>query len=261
MAAGPAVAQTVGGRVVSGDRDPQPVAGALVILLDSTGVAHRAVLTDALGRYVLSAPAPGSYMLQVRRAGNTAVATEPFLLVGAATAHLDLRLAPRVYTLKPVTVVSDAASAPVGMLAGFYQRMARGWGSYITREEIRKRGARQISELLYGRPDVRVIRRSELQSTVRVGTELSRLNVGPLSLGEDGTPQLAADAPLPCSPMMYVDGVAFGRADDVLDQVGPTDIEGIEIYRRATEVPPEFGGLQARCGVILVWTRRAQPGM
>jgi hypothetical protein len=61
--------------------------------------------------------------------------------------------------------------------------------------------------------------------------------------------------------MMYVDGVAFGRADDVLDQVGPTDIEGIEIYRRATEVPPEFGGLQARCGVILVWTRRAQPGM
>jgi hypothetical protein len=134
--------------------------------------------------------------------------------------------------------------------------MERGWGLFITREEIERRGARRISDLLYGLPDVRVVRRSELESTVRFGTELSRVNVGPLSQGDDGAPQVVADVPLRCAPLLYVDGMKFGRADEVLDQVGPAEIEGIEVYRRSSEVPPEFGGIYARCGVILVWTRR-----
>ena len=32
-------------------------------------------------------------------------------------------------------------------------------------------------------------------------------------------------------------------------------ISGIEVYTGAATVPPQFGGVDRRCGVIAVWTR------
>ncbi len=250
----PLPAQAVRGFVVSGT-PMAPVAGVFVLLVDTAGTVSRAGVSDSTGAYALLAPVAGIYTLQVQSGGYGPFLSDPFPLPRGQTLQLDLHVPRRIYTLPAVTIAGEAG-APAGVLSGFYERLDRGWGIFFTRDEIQKRGARRISDLLHGLPDVRVIRRSDIESTVRFGTELARVNVGPLSLGEDGAHQIVGDSPLRCSPLLYVDGIKFGRADEVLDQVGPTDIEGIEIYRRATEVPPEFGGLYARCGVILVWTRR-----
>lgn len=252
----PLVAQRITGRIVAGT-PAIPLGGAFVLLVDSTGAVTEVTLTDSVGVYTLTAPGAGAFSIEVRRDGATGVMSELFTLARGQTAYLDLALASRIVTLPPVTVVASAAVPTTGVLAGFYERLSRGWGYFITRDEIERRGARHIADLLHGIPDVRVIRRSELESTIRVGTELTRINAGPLSVGEDGSPNVVSDQPLRCSPILYLDGVKFGRVDDVLDQIGPSEIEGIELYRRATEVPPEFGGIYARCGVILVWTRRA----
>jgi hypothetical protein len=32
-------------------------------------------------------------------------------------------------------------------------------------------------------------------------------------------------------------------------------IGGIEVYRSAAEIPPQFNGSGAACGVIVIWTR------
>jgi hypothetical protein len=249
-------AQTVSGRVVSGS-PPAPVGGAFVLLVDSLGVVTQAALSDSEGSYVLVAPSMGLYTVRVQRGSYATTNSGPVRLSDGEAIRVDMHLPRPALLLPPVTITAPARAHPTGVLAGFYERMEKGWGYFITREEIEKRGARRISDLLHGIPDVRVIRRSELESTVRVGTELSRINVGPLSLGTDGAPQIVVDTPFRCSPILWVDGSKFGRADEVLDQVGPTDIEGIEFYRRSSEVPPEFGGIYARCGVLLIWTRRS----
>ena len=90
----------------------------------------------------------------------------------------------------------------------------------------------------------------------------------------------------PCHPRVYVDGLivilgdARVRGTDIYgfpeqptevradpadrpeialdDFVMPQDVEAIEVYRRASEVPAHFGGMSTatQCGVIAIWTRR-----
>ncbi|RMH14199.1 MAG: hypothetical protein D6701_11515, partial [Gemmatimonadetes bacterium] len=50
--------------------------------------------------------------------------------------------------------------------------------------------------------------------------------------------------------------VSLERGD--LDLIRPEDIEAIEVYRGASEVPAEFGGSDAGCGAIVIWTRRGR---
>ncbi|MBW3661015.1 MAG: carboxypeptidase-like regulatory domain-containing protein, partial [Gemmatimonadetes bacterium] len=69
-----AVAQTVAGTVVE-ERTGQPVAGAIVSLLDASGGERGAVLTDAVGEYEIGAPGAGRYRLRIERIGYRTVYT------------------------------------------------------------------------------------------------------------------------------------------------------------------------------------------
>ncbi len=61
-------AQTLGGTVF--DRsDDTPVSGALVRLVDTTGVAVAMSVSDDVGEYRLIAEAPGTYRIEARRLG------------------------------------------------------------------------------------------------------------------------------------------------------------------------------------------------
>ena len=55
----------------------------------------------------------------------------------------------------------------------------------------------------------------------------------------------------------YVDGTSYplyGQSIDVMVQV--VDIGAIEVYPGGATVPPQFGGREAACGVIAIWTRQ-----
>ena len=39
-----------------------------------------------------------------------------------------------------------------------------------------------------------------------------------------------------------------------LDWISPDAVSAMEIYRSTAEVPPQYGGSDASCGVILIWT-------
>ena len=46
---------------------------------------------------------------------------------------------------------------------------------------------------------------------------------------------------------------------DEIDQfISPMDIEAIEVYRSASEVPARFTTAASNCGVILIWSRRGR---
>lgn len=61
-------AQTLGGTVFDMS-DDTPVSGALVRLVDTTGVAVAMSVSDEVGAYTLSADAPGTYRIEARRLG------------------------------------------------------------------------------------------------------------------------------------------------------------------------------------------------
>jgi hypothetical protein len=44
-----------------------------------------------------------------------------------------------------------------------------------------------------------------------------------------------------------------------IDQIlSPYEVEAVEVYRRAGEVPAQFG--PESCGAIVIWTRQRPPG-
>jgi hypothetical protein len=56
-----------------------------------------------------------------------------------------------------------------------------------------------------------------------------------------------------CPPAYYVDGIPRRLGGALDGEFSTYDIEGVEIY--FGNVPPQWGGSQAMCGVIVIWTR------
>ena len=79
--------------------------------------------------------------------------------------------------------------------------------------------------------------------------------------GNNYTVQSSRAGNMSCPMQWYLDGSPFDNSDNSLDQMlRPDDIEGIEIYKSASEVPVQYQGQHASCGTILVWTKRAAGG-
>jgi hypothetical protein len=55
-----------------------------------------------------------------------------------------------------------------------------------------------------------------------------------------------------CHPTWYIDGI---EVHSFHENTPIRDIYGIEIYRGTGEIPAEYGGSNAGCGVIAMWTK------
>jgi Carboxypeptidase regulatory-like domain len=99
----PAAAQTVQGRVL---QPPQatPIAGALVVLVDSAGRDLSRAASSATGGFVLAAGRPGRYSVAVRQIGWKTWRSESFELAAGQTYPLVLRVEAEPYALQTITV-------------------------------------------------------------------------------------------------------------------------------------------------------------
>jgi hypothetical protein len=130
----------------------------------------------------------------------------------------------------PELTVEARHSRLLPRFADFERRRQTGIGAYITREEIRARGYMKVGEALRSLKGVRV-NCTEVDCIV----QMSR-------------------APINCHPTYYVDG---RLARSFAESTPMNDVQGIEVYRGAAEMPGEFAGAGAMCGVIVIWTRAA----
>ncbi len=235
------------------DKKPEPVAGIGVIdgavtdtLLRPLGSADVSVVgvgshvtTSESGRFrFLQVPA-GQYLLVVRRIGFA-----PTSGIIEVPANDTLRLS---YTLTRATNMMDTVRVRATRLtlrmAEFEQRRAAGIGQFITQEQIEKRGSRDASDFLR---TLRGIDVSRITNTQFAGTiALSKREGG--SVGGDGTGA--------CAMQVILDGIILPRFFNLDLLPPPKQIAGIEVYSGAATVPPQFGGADRRCGMILVWTR------
>lgn len=142
--------------------------------------------------------------------------------------------------LPPLSVrASRGARSP--KTRGFERRRRRHpAGVFVGREEIERRDPRRLSDLIRGVAGVTPVRPPGAGGRPRM-----RMNRTQTLPGRR-----------PCRVRYFVDGLPLPkRSAWRIDDFAPEDVEGIEIYRGVSEVPPRFQRRDDRCGVVVIWTR------
>jgi hypothetical protein len=199
----------------------------VVGIQDNTGRTE----SDASGAYRIAVAEIGTVRLIARRIGY-APDTMSVVLVAGATAHADFVMKQAVQPLPGETVV---ANPMLGKMGAFNRRRSRGVGAFVTRADIEQRQPGRISELLRYIPGVGV-------------TQESAGDPDPVHMQRSMSSVIRS-----CSVQLYVDGHPYLNGS--VDDFSPGSIEGVEIYRSASEIPADFRSHDAACGVISLWTR------
>jgi hypothetical protein len=226
----PAGAQVLQGRVLDLDTS-LPVAMASVVLMNESGEKVVTQIANLNGRFRLVAPEPGTYLVYAEGLGYLASIDGPLSLEASDTILVEYHLAPHPLQLDSISIEVESQSRMLDLM-GFYDRRRVGLGKFVERKEIQERDPLRLADFLVTVPGVYV--RDE-----RVYLRGGLIAGGLLNQG-------------PCPPKIYLDGVVVEGND--LDWISPDAVSALEVYRSTAEVPLQYGGPDASCGVILIWT-------
>jgi hypothetical protein len=188
-------------------------------------------VSDDSGSYRLSGVAAGSIKVSVRRIGY-APETLTVVVAAGAVVRADFTLRVSAAALDADVIEADPLR---GKMGAFNKRRSRGVGSFITRAEIEKRQPASMSELLRYVPGVGV-------------TQQMAGEPQPVHMQRSVKSSMQS-----CVVQVYVDGHPYPNGS--VDDFQPMAIEGVEVYRSASEIPADFRTRDATCGVISLWTR------
>jgi hypothetical protein len=249
LLAGSASAQTVRGWVLD-ETDGQPVRGTVLAVLHAERDTVLARQLAADGSFQILVRDTGTYRLWVEALGYAPLIVALDLHTGTVLT-LELKLRPDALALDPVRVVAERRE-PVYM-QDFRRRQSSGFGRFVTREDIEQTGGASLPDVLQTVPGLRLV-------DYAVGSRIVPL-VATRALSASGD----------CFAALYVNGVRqfemrtdqpggpvdpgmLAQAEDMF-RLSASEIEAVEVYRGAAEVPAEFSGSTARCGVVAVWLR------
>jgi len=197
----------------------------------------RVVTSDSFGYYRFHDLAAGIVRFNVRAPGYPTTTFSVALANGERMERdieLDSITDPAASaTAQALPTVEVEAPSPLGRrYMDFERRRSQGRGQYLTRSQIEAMGASTLQDA------VRAMRGVNLDCA---GTRCSiRM----------------ARAPMRCPPEYIVDE----RVDNMFGPTVPVrDIEALEVYTGPAEVPGEFAGRNAGCGVVVIWTRSGPP--
>jgi len=217
-----------------------PIVGATV----SVPGTDLTALTDENGRFVIPDVPVGSREFVVRHIGYGEPRLRLTVLNGQST-HVAARLDPRAIALEPIAV--EISTRPVWLEnRGFYRRLERSLGQFVTPEMIERRSFARFSEVLQSVPGL-IVR------TVCTPRCFQQIRMSGATQGG-------------CIPTFYMDGRTLHvrpaprssrfEPEGLIDLdalAAPHDLAAVEVYRSIAETPPEFYG---RCGSIVIWTKR-----
>lgn len=225
---------TLRGRVV--DRaSASAIPSADIVVLDD----GRHLATDSTGRFLVVNLPAGMVRLVIRAPAHAPAQLAVTLAAGddvQRTIQLDSAVVgDSARTLPAVSVSASAPEVTSYRLLDFERRRRTGQGQYLSDEQIRASGAANLSDATRGMRGV----------TLHCGGSAFR-----------GCRIQMARAPMNCEPEYVVDG----RVDNMFGPVTPIrDIVGLEVYTGPSDVPGEFAGTNAGCGVVVMWTRSGPP--
>ena len=251
------------GRVLA-DSTGVPVGGAELRLL---GLSSN-VTSDSAGRFALAGIPTGGHLLVVRAVGFAADTSE-VEFSSNETLFKDVVLRRVVQPLAPVNVRASETRIEGGWRGDFTRRREAGVGRQLDRSLLEKYSSRTISDLLATQvPGVEIRRGNGSKTWVASGRAVSPggcafCRGGPSSLDPGDVAQGARPA---CYMDVYLDGVnvytmsqgaGAGKAPPLCDMstLRPQQIEAIEVYTSAAQIPAQYNKTSSGCGVLLIWTR------
>jgi len=238
--------------------DGRPIQGARVQLLGTEFEKP----TKSTGLFRFEGLAPGAHRLTVEHLGHQTDTVEVSLQPGVSTV-VQLELPADPVELPEITA-SVERTIRDSRIRDFYRRMESGNGRFLTGEEVERYGWIGAFRRL---PSVTLEECTSEGGARRVGCYNLRVaRGGPIASG--------------CPPTTYIDGVRVSRTRffpqegqsllggatsdapqtvstgfDMIRGLSERAVEGVEIHDAGT-VPPQYGGLEVGCGVVLVWTKR-----
>jgi hypothetical protein len=233
------------GRVID-DLTGDPITQAEVTVLSPDGAVLRRLEADDTGLFETEVKRTYAVRIRVHRFGYTSNTTPLLYFDQRVFFRVEVRLAPHTILLAPLEVVAWSELPDDAVLEGFRRRLKTGLGTYITREAVEARNPSFVTDMLRDVPGIQVTGSgSGIRPVVRMTRASSR----------------------ECATQIFVDGFLINRRAASLvgsppmdfridDMVSPASVEGIEIYRGLSTIPPEFLNPDAKCGVIAIWTKR-----
>jgi hypothetical protein len=243
----PLAAQTVRGRVTD-TTSGAPVAQAAVSAVTAEGRAAGQARTDAEGKFSLPLRAAGTVRLRVDRTGFRQTVTDTVAVAAREIIDVELGVSVAPLTLAPLQVTARVAPPRRRSLEmnGVYDRERTGGGHRLFREDIERHSNMSLGQVL-----------ARVQGTTRWQRGPFEFIVFTRSM-ETGTLQSAPGRF--CLPTLFIDGTraAYGGSNDINSLATPGQIEAVELYSSAANIPLQYNGSSSACGVILIWTR-AEP--
>lgn len=220
----PAAAQaTLRGRVLDSEMG-NPLAGATVRIGRDSAVAAR---TDSLGFFRIANLPRGMTDVRIQQIGYEEGLFRIYLPDSGSVGQ-NFSLDFNGFML-PEVVVQARAEILQPRYIDFERRRLRKLGAFLRWDDLKKAGHSSVGAALR---TVRGVRIQCDQSAFECFAVMSR------------TPN--------CHPAWYIDGI---QVHSFQENTPIRDVYGIEVYRGSGEIPAEFTGSEAGCGVIVMWTK------
>jgi hypothetical protein len=236
-----AASQVLRGRVVD-HASSAVLSDVHVRLIDDTGRETGRTTSDASGIFQLRAPGDGRYRVQASLIGYETAASDALAIGRHETVELLIRLSVDPVQLTPIVVTTRHDGS---RLAEFERRRELHLtGHFITRREIERRPVATAAELLIGVPAVTLNPVSD-----GFGVPQDRYIIG-----------FRGRTTVHCTAHLFINGTEVTQGTTTVDDLLIGDwIGGIEVYPSAALAPVEYRRGDP-CGVVLFWTRDAEPG-
>lgn len=228
----PAGAQSAISGIVRDDSTRQPIPGVELIIQ----ALDRRAVTDSLGAFRFTRLATGVHYILVRKIGYRPVQLRA-ILVSDDTLEATVELNAAAVELAPIEVTVSAI--PPGMEA-YAERREAGAGYFIDAKTLRQSEHRYLADIF------RSVRGVSLRYA-------------------GGNRTILVNNRDRCPMQLYMDGIKIyeprsgaGRAIEPPDinLFSVAQLEAIEVYRGPAETPPQLSGTGARCGTVVLWSRR-----
>lgn len=244
----PAAGQTIRGRVLDATSGEIVPAAAVTVLGPDERPAGR-THTGRDGSFVLPLRGSGAYRLRAERTGYQPTLSQVLEVGARETLEVELRLSAEPLKVEPLTVTGRRTPPRVPALEmnGFYRREQQGSGHHLRREDLERQSNTNLAQVLDRIPGTYVYRDKHGRQYLSFSRAQS---VGTFSRAQRKQTDI-------CLPKIYLDGSLITyvlEGPTINDFVQPEQVEAIELYRSASEVPIEYNS-NAACGVILLWTR------
>jgi len=189
-------------------------------------------ITNDSGRFHVPQMPVGARGVFVRRLGFAPQRTPIRTSATGTIDSVDVVLVAVVQSLPGVVAQDPHDSLSRKVLAEFWERRARGFGKFVTRDEIERKGASRFVDVVRSVSGLSIMNYRGRQEIRFRGAGIGSAN---------------------CPPQYWMDGIPLQSGS--AEEISPENVEAIELYASPATTPPQFSTRNPTCGTVVVWSR------